>query len=246
MRSSCCERLERYSAVNWQAGFDASEDLAACNHGGYIENRSPTPDEATRRSCMTSDRSASARSGAAIRSRPLDGVRCLAIAIVVAAVAGVSNAAAQTAQATYDTTAFAALRWREVGPYRGGRSVAGIGSAQRPLEYWMGTSGGGVFKTTDGGINWQPMSDKYFSGTIGAIAVDPKNPDIVWVGGGETCIRGNVSHGDGVWMTKDGGKTWSYMGLRETEQIAAVNIDPRNSDVVYVSALGPTRSEEHT
>jgi photosystem II stability/assembly factor-like uncharacterized protein len=143
-------------------------------------------------------------------------------------------------QAPYDTSAFAALRWREVGPYRGGRSVAATGSVQRPLEYWMGTTGGGVFKTTDGGINWQPMTDKYFSGTIGAITVDPKNPDIVWVGGGETCIRGNVSHGDGVWMTKDAGKTWSYMGLKETEQIAAVNVDPRSSDVVYVSALGPT------
>ena len=154
--------------------------------------------------------------------------------------------AAVRAQGPYDTTAFAALKWREVGPYRGGRSVAAIGSAQRPLEYWMGTSGGGVFKTTDGGITWQPMTDKYFTGTIGAIAVDPKNPDIVWVGGGETCIRGNVSHGDGVWMTKDAGKTWSYMGLKETEQIAAVNIDPRNSDVIYVSALGPTHTaDEH-
>ena len=88
----------------------------------------------------------------------------------------------------------------------------------------MGTTGGGVFKTTDGGINWQPMTDKYFGGTIGAITVDPKNPDVVWVGGGETCIRGNVSHGDGVWMTKDAGKTWSYMGLKETEQIGAVLI----------------------
>ena len=152
----------------------------------------------------------------------------------------VASALPLGAQAPYDTTAFAALRWREVGPYRGGRSVAVAGSAQRPLEYWMGTTGGGVFKTTDGGINWQPMTDKFFSGTIGAITVDSKNPDIVWVGGGETCIRGNVSHGDGVWMTKDAGRTWSYMGLKETEQIGAVAIDPRNSDVIYVAALGPT------
>ena len=110
----------------------------------------------------------------------------------------------------------------------------------------MGTTGGGVFKTTDGGMNWQPVTDKYFSGTIGAITVDPKNPDVVWVGGGETCIRGNTSHGDGVWMTKDAGKTWNYMGLKETEQIGAVNVDPRNSDVVYVSALGPAfAANEH-
>ena len=162
--------------------------------------------------------------------------RRLWMAILVAALVLPAPAPAQNA---YDTTAFAALRWREVGPYRGGRSVAVAGSSQRPLEYWMGTTGGGVFKTTDGGISWLPMTDKYFSGTIGAITVDPKNPDIVWVGGGETCIRGNVSHGDGVWMTKDGGRTWSYMGLKETEQIGAVAIDPRNSDVVYVAALGP-------
>ena len=124
-----------------------------------------------------------------------------------------------TGQGPYDTTAFAALRWREVGPYRGGRSVAVAGSVQRPMEYWMGTTGGGVFKTIDGGINWQPMTDRFFSGTIGAITVDPKNPDIVWVGGGETCIRGNTSHGDGVWMTNNAGRTWSYMGLKETEHI---------------------------
>ena len=166
-------------------------------------------------------------------------VSSLLRALSVALIASVPPLAAH-AQAPYDTTAFAALKWREVGPYRGGRSVAVAGSAQRPLEYWMGTEGGGVFKTTDGGINWQAMTDKYFSGTIGAVTVDPKNPDVVWVGGGETCIRGNVSHGDGVWMTRDAGKTWSYMGLKETEQIGAVAIDPRNSDVVYVAALGPT------
>jgi photosystem II stability/assembly factor-like uncharacterized protein len=186
---------------------------------------------------MMLDRIACAELAAAVSSRLFCAARRGGVAAMIAASFGASSVRAQS---TYDTTAFGALRWREVGPYRGGRSVAGIGSAQRPLEFWMGTSGGGVFKTTDGGINWQPMSDKYFSGTIGAIAVDPKNPDVVWVGGGETCIRGNVSHGDGVWMTKDAGKTWSYMGLKETEQIAAVNIDPRNSDVIYVSALGPT------
>ena len=116
----------------------------------------------------------------ALRFRPLS----LGISLVTLSVA---PSAPMAAQAPYDTSAFAALRWREVGPYRGGRSVAAAGS-QRPQEYWMGTTGGGVFKTTDAGINWQPMTDRYFSGTIGAIAVDPKNADVVWVGGGETCI----------------------------------------------------------
>ncbi|MDQ8153103.1 MAG: glycosyl hydrolase, partial [Gemmatimonadota bacterium] len=91
---------------------------------------------------------------------------------------------------SYDTTAFAALRWREIGPFRGGRSVAVAGSAKRPYEYWMGTTGGGVFKTVDGGMSWQPATDKYFGGTIGALAVAESNPDIVWSVGGEGDIRG--------------------------------------------------------
>ncbi|HMI46856.1 MAG TPA: hypothetical protein VK491_11870, partial [Gemmatimonadaceae bacterium] len=92
-------------------------------------------------------------------------------------------------QATYDSTAFAALRWREIGPFRGGRSVAAAGSSKRPNEYYFGTTGGGVFKTTDGGITWTPVTDKYFGGTIGAIGISESNPDIVYVGAGESPIR---------------------------------------------------------
>jgi photosystem II stability/assembly factor-like uncharacterized protein len=136
-----------------------------------------------------------------------------------------------------DSAAFASLRWREVGPARGGRSVAVAGSLARPNEYWMGTTGGGVYKTTDGGVTWQPASDGFFGGTVGAIAVDPRNPDVVWVGGGETCIRGNTSHGDGLWKTTDGGKTWQFLGFRE-EHIAAIEIHPSNTDVVYVGVFG--------
>src|SRR5688500_1039025 len=184
---------------------------------------------------MSLDHLVSLRGSLALFGRARSGLgRRLLLALTF-----VTPPAAAPPPGPYDTTAFAALRWREVGPYRGGRSVAVAGSVQRPLEYWMGTVGGGVFKTVDGGINWQPVTDRYFSGTIGAIAVDPKNPDVVWVGGGETCIRGNTSHGDGVWMTKDAGRTWNYMGLKETEHIASVEVDPRNSDVIYVSALGP-------
>lgn len=101
----------------------------------------------------------------------------------------------------------------------------------------MGTTGGGVFKTTDGGLNWQPMTDRYFGGTIGAITVDPSNPDIVWVGGGETCIRGNTSHGDGVWKTTDGGRTWKLMGFSQ-EHISNIAIHPTNSNVVYLGVFG--------
>ncbi len=138
----------------------------------------------------------------------------------------------------YDTTALAALRWREIGPFRGGRSVAVAGSAKRPNEYYFGTTGGGVYKTTDGGVTWAPVTDKYFGGTIGAIGISESNPDIVYVGAGEYPIRGNVSHGDGVWRTSDAGKTWTSLGLSDTRQISRVRVHPTNPDIVYVGALG--------
>ena len=138
----------------------------------------------------------------------------------------------------YDTTAFSALKWREIGPFRGGRSVAVAGSSKRPNEYYFGTTGGGVFKTTDGGITWAPVTDKYFGGTIGAIGISESNPDIVYVGAGEYPIRGNVSHGDGVWRSTDAGKTWTSLGLVDTRQISRVRVHPTNPDIVYVGAQG--------
>jgi len=140
--------------------------------------------------------------------------------------------------ASLDTTALNTLRWRELGPFRGGRSVAVAGSATRPNEYYMGTSGGGVFKTLDGGQSWAPVTDKYFGGTIGAVAIAPSNPDVVYVGGGEYPIRGNVSHGDGVWKSTDAGKTWTSLGLDATRHIARVRVHPTNPDLVYVAAQG--------
>ncbi|HEY5219026.1 MAG TPA: glycosyl hydrolase, partial [Gemmatimonadaceae bacterium] len=138
----------------------------------------------------------------------------------------------------YDSVAFTGLRWREIGPYRGGRSVAATGSDARPNEYYMGTTGGGVFKTEDGGESWAPTTDGYFGGTIGAIAVAPSNPDVVYVGGGEYPIRGNISYGDGVWKSMDAGKTWQFMGLGQTRQIESVIVHPLNPDIVYVGAFG--------
>ncbi len=138
----------------------------------------------------------------------------------------------------FDSLAFTGLRWREIGPFRGGRSVAAAGSDARPDEYYMGTTGGGVFKTEDGGQSWFPTTDGFFGGTIGAIAVAPSNPDIVYVGGGEYPIRGNVSYGDGVWKSTDAGKTWHYMGLGDTRQIEKVIVNPTNPDIVYVGAFG--------
>jgi photosystem II stability/assembly factor-like uncharacterized protein len=156
-----------------------------------------------------------------------------ALALAMSVVVSVPAAAQQR-----DSLAFAGLHWREVGPYRGGRSVAATGNPSRPNEFWMGTTGGGVFKSVTAGQSWAPVTDKYFGGTIGAVAVAPSAPDVVYVGGGEYPIRGNVSHGDGVWKTADGGKTWSFIGLGDTRQIADIVVHPTNPDLVYVGALG--------
>jgi photosystem II stability/assembly factor-like uncharacterized protein len=146
-----------------------------------------------------------------------------------------SMAAAQS----FDSTSFAGMRWREIGPFRGGRSVAVAGSASRRDEYYMGTTGGGVFKTTDGGQSWSPVTDKYFGGTIGALAVSESNPDIVWSGGGESDIRGNAAPGDGVWMTKDGAKTWMKVAFFDTKNhVNRVRIHPTNPDIVWIGVLG--------
>ncbi len=137
-----------------------------------------------------------------------------------------------------DSVTWHGLRWRDIGIFRGGRSIAVAGSAKRPFEYWMGTTGGGVFKTTDGGNSWSPASDGYFGGTIGSIAVSASNPNVVYVGTGEHAIRGNVSHGDGMFKSTNAGKSWSYAGLAETQQISRVRIHPTNPDIVWVAAFG--------
>lgn len=149
--------------------------------------------------------------------------------LFVLSIAAISSAAAQSA----DT-----VQWRNIGPLQSGRMVAVAGSVARPEEYYFGTTGGGVWKTTDGGKTSFPVTDAYFGGTIGAIAVAESNPDIVYVGGGETPIRGNVSHGEGMWKTTDGGKTWTSLGLAETQYIGRVRLDPANPNIVYVAALG--------
>jgi hypothetical protein len=120
----------------------------------------------------------------------------------------------------YDALAFNALEWRLIGPFRGGRSVAVAGSAARPNEYYHGTTGGGVFKTTNGGLSWFPVTDAYFGGTIGAIAVSDSNPDIVYVGTGERSLRGNLSHGDG--MFKINGRR-AHVVETTLSQLAPVN-----------------------
>jgi photosystem II stability/assembly factor-like uncharacterized protein len=154
-----------------------------------------------------------------------------------------ASPAAQTAQAADERGTsdpfFAGLRWRNIGPNRGGRSIAVAGSADRPLEYFFGATGGGLWKTLDGGTTWKPVSDKAFeTSSVGAVAVAPSNPDVVYAGMGETQLRGNIIQGDGVYKSTDGGKTWAHVGLETTRAIARIRVHPKNPDTVYVVALG--------
>ncbi len=132
-----------------------------------------------------------------------------------------------------------ALRWRSIGPYRGGRVTAVAGVASQPLVYYMGAAGGGVWKTEDAGMTWNNISDGFFrTGSVGAIAVAPSNPDVVYVGMGEACLRGNLSSGDGVYKSTNAGRTWTHLGLADSSQIGRIRIHPTNPDVVYVAAIG--------
>lgn len=141
----------------------------------------------------------------------------------------------------YDLNLYKALEWRCIGPYRGGRSVAVAGHPDQPYTYYFGATGGGVWKTEDGGLTWINISDGSFkTGSVGAIAVAESDPNVIYVGMGEACIRGNVSPGDGVYKSEDGGKTWKHVGLAQTQTISKIRIHPRNPDLVYVAALGHT------
>jgi len=148
-------------------------------------------------------------------------------------------AAALCAAAVYDPTIFANLQWRSVGPLRGGRSITCAGTLSRPNEYYFGAVGGGLWKTTDAGLTWRPVTDgQLHSSSVGAVAVSESNPDIVYLGMGETELRGNIMQGDGVYKTTDAGRTWKHIGLADTQAISRIRIHPTNPDIVYVSALG--------
>ena len=143
------------------------------------------------------------------------------------------------AQTPYDAKLFGALQWQNIGPARGGRSIAVAGSAARPHEYYFGATGGGLWKTTDGGQTWQPVTDgQISSSSVGAVAVCEANPDVVYLGMGETQLRGNIMQGDGVYKTTDGGRTWRHVGLGESQAIARIRVHPTNADIVFVAALG--------
>lgn len=131
------------------------------------------------------------------------------------------------------------LQYRLIGPFRGGRVTAVAGVPSQPNVYYFGATGGGVWKTTDSGANWAPVSDAFFkTGSVGAIDVSLSDPNVIYVGMGESPVRGNVSHGDGVYKSTDAGKTWKHVGLSDTRQIGRVRVHPKDPNTVYVAAMG--------
>ena len=163
----------------------------------------------------------------------------LASAAIPAALGAGDPATGARQVAPLDSALLAGYRWRNIGPDRGGRSIAVAGVRGRKGEAYFGATGGGLWKTTDGGDTWAPVTDgQVRSASVGAVAVSETNPDIVYIGMGETCIRGNIMPGDGVYRSSDAGKTWTHAGFRESDGIAKIRIHPRNPDIVFVAAFG--------
>ena len=159
--------------------------------------------------------------------------RRLAVLILTAATLVRASAAADK-----PPEPFGGMKYRLIGPWRGGRAMAAVGTTVDANTYYAGYTGGGVWKTTNGGASWASLFDKEAVSSIGAIDVADSDPNVVYVGTGEACIRGNLSHGDGVYKSTDAGKTWTNVGLKDTRQIGALLVHPKNPDLVYVAALG--------
>ena len=143
-----------------------------------------------------------------------------------------------TVQAQVDTSWFHNLSYRSIGPNRGGRCAAVCGSTLDRDLFYMGTTGGGVWKTSNGGHSWTNISDTYFGGSIGSVELAPSDENVIYVGQGEETLRGNVSSGEGVWRSVDAGKTWRFMGLKESRHIPRMAVHPKNADVVMAAVLG--------
>ena len=152
---------------------------------------------------------------------------------------------AEAENPTYSKQDFKDLSFRNIGPFRGGRSVAVAGHDDQPYTFYTGFTGGGVYKTTDGGNSWVNITDGFFkTGSVGAIDVADSDPNVIYVGMGETDIRGNMSAGDGMYRSTDAGKTWTYLGLGQSQFIGDIEIHPENPDVVWVAAMGQLFGEE--
>jgi len=138
-----------------------------------------------------------------------------------------------------DPSLFANMKFRSIGPSRGGRATAIAGVASKKFTFYMGPQGGGVWKTTDAGTSWENISDGQIKvGSIGAIAVAPSDPNVIYVGTGSACPRGNISRGIGMYKSTDAGDTWNHIGLPDAGQIGKIEVHPANPDLVYVAVLG--------
>jgi photosystem II stability/assembly factor-like uncharacterized protein len=171
-------------------------------------------------------------------------LRCvvLALSLVVLATGGawsLVHSQTTTTAASVDSAILKSYQWRSIGPQRGGRSIAASGVKGRPKEAYFGAVGGGLWKTTDGGAKWAPVTDgQLHSSSVGAVAVSESNPDTVFIGMGEACIRGNIMPGDGIYKSTDAGKTWAHVGFAESQAISKIRIHPTNPDVVFVASFG--------
>ncbi len=158
--------------------------------------------------------------------------------LTCAAVAAAASAHQGAPAAGYSPSLFAGLRWRSIGPFRGGRVLAVAGVAGNPLRWYFGAVDGGVWETRDAGRTWTPIFDGEPVASIGAIAVAPSNPNVIYVGTGEADMRSDIAQGAGIFKSADGGKTWMHLGLDDTRQIAQILVDPADADIAYAAALG--------
>lgn len=164
-------------------------------------------------------------------------ILCLLALLFVRPVVAQKKAPAKTT-VSFDEKLYDAIEWRSIGPYRGGRASAVAGVAGKPNLYYMGATGGGVWRTSDGGNSWENISDGFFGGSIGSVAVSAWDNNVIYVGGGEVTVRGNVSYGTGMYKSTDAGKTWTSIGLKNARHIPRLQIHPKNPDIVYAAVLG--------
>src|SRR5499426_1611785 len=160
------------------------------------------------------------------------------LALCIAAITIVGLLTPASAQRQYDDSLYSDLHWRSIGPFRGGRVNGVTGVRGQPNTFYFGSVGGGVWKSTNAGRTWTPIFDSQPVASIGALAVAPSNPNVIYVGTGETDVRSQISYGNGMYKSTDAGKTWAHIGLDDTRQIGRVIVDPKNPDVVFVAALG--------
>src|SRR5689334_9515548 len=171
-------------------------------------------------------------------SRPWCAALCgIVCALAIAAAYVPVWAAAQMAQ-TVDPGYYNGLRWRMIGPFRGGRADAVSGVPGEPSHFYFGSVGGGLWESTNAGETWNPIFDDQDVQSIGAIGVAPSDTKMIYVGTGEADMRSQISFGDGMYKSADGGKTWKRIGLEDTRQIGRVLVDPHDANLVYVAALG--------